>query len=148
VRRGSHAWRTLSALRESGIDLVIEAAPAYLEAEEIIERVAEGSADLTVADSHVVDIDLTWRDDVRAALVLGEPFDHGWAVRRDNPKLLAAVNDFFEKEYRGTFYNVVASRYFRAPKRMRRHSESRPIRAGRISKTGRSSDNCSAAGTM
>ena len=133
VRRGGHAWKTLSALRDGGVDLVLEAAPASLEAEEIIERVAEGQADLTVADSHVVDIELTWREDVRAALVLGEPFDHGWAVRRGNPGLLAEVDAFFEKEYRGTFYNVVANRYFRAPKRMRRHAESRPVRAGRIS---------------
>jgi membrane-bound lytic murein transglycosylase F len=133
VRRGGSAWKALGALRDGGVDLALEAAPAYLEAEEIIERVAEGEADLTVADSHVVEIELTWRDDVRAALVLGEPFDLGWAGRRDNPALLAEVNAFFEKEYRSTFYNVVANRYFRAPKRMRRHSESRPVRAGRIS---------------
>jgi membrane-bound lytic murein transglycosylase F len=133
VRRGGHAWKTLAALRESGIALELETAPAYLEAEEIIGRVADGRADLTLADSHIVDIELTWREDIRAALVLGEPFDHGWAVRRDNPRLLEVVNAFFDREYRGTFYNVVANRYFRAPKRMRRHAEMRPARAGRIS---------------
>ncbi len=133
VRRGSHAWKELAALRDSGIDLRLEAAPEYLEAEEIIGRVADGSVDLTAADSHIVDIELTWRDDIRAGPVLGEPVDHGWAVRRDDPKLLESVNAFFAKEYRGTFYNVVSKRYFRAPKRMRRHAESRPSRGGSIS---------------
>ena len=57
----------------------------------------------------------------------------GWAVRTDNPELLAAVNTFFRKEYRGMIYNVLARRYFAEPKRIRSHAEDRPLRAGRIS---------------
>jgi membrane-bound lytic murein transglycosylase F len=133
VRPGSHYRETLEGLRAAGIALEIELTSAALETEEIIERVASGAYDLTLADSHVVDIELTWRDDVRAALRVGEPVDLGWVVRHDNPELLRAVNDFFRAEYRGTLYNVLASRYFREPKRIRAHAEDRPKRAGRIS---------------
>lgn len=132
VRRNSHYVGTLESLRDDGIALEIELAPGELETEEIIERVAYGEADLTLADRHIVDIELTWRDDVRAAMAIGEPVDHGWAVRRDNPKLLAAIDDFFRREYRGTFYNVLANRYFREPRRIRVHAADRVQRAGRI----------------
>jgi membrane-bound lytic murein transglycosylase F len=133
VRRGSHYWQTLTALRDSGVALELEVVPEALETEEVIAGVAAGTFDLTVADSHIADIELTWRDDVRAALALGEPLSLAWAVRRENPKLLAAVNAFFRKEYRGVLYNVLAERYFRTPKRIRDHAESRVRRAGRIS---------------
>jgi membrane-bound lytic murein transglycosylase F len=133
VRRGSHYWETLEALRDSGIALELVPVPDTLETEEIIERVATGRYDLTLADSHIVDIERTWRSDIRAALTIGEPVDLGWAVRPDNPELLAAVNAFFRKEYRGTIYNVLARRYFAEPKRIRSHAEDRPLRAGRIS---------------
>ena len=68
------------------------AAPEELETEAIIARVASGEYDLTLADSHIVDIEGTWRSDIRAALTIGEPVDLGWAVRTDNPELLAAVD--------------------------------------------------------
>jgi membrane-bound lytic murein transglycosylase F len=131
VRRDSHYWETLEGLRASGIAL--ELVPAGLETEEIVDRVAAGEYDLTLADGHIVDIELTWRDDVRAALEVGEPVEHGWAVRADNPKLLAAVNAFFDEEYRGVLYNVLRRRYFDEPKRIRAHADARPARAGRIS---------------
>ncbi len=44
----------------------IQAADEDMETEELIAKVAEGEYDLTVADSHILDIELTWRDDVRA----------------------------------------------------------------------------------
>ena len=40
------------------------------ESEEIIARVAEGEYDLTLADSHIVAIEMTWRDDVKPILEL------------------------------------------------------------------------------
>lgn len=133
VRRSSSYWHTLEALRETGLDFEIAPAPEELETEEIITRVASDEYDLTLADSHVVDVALTWRDDVRAAMTVGDPVDHGWVVRRDARGLLATIDDFFRKEYRGTFYNVLHRRYFEDPKRIIAHARSRADRGGRIS---------------
>ncbi|MEM7410174.1 MAG: transporter substrate-binding domain-containing protein [Myxococcota bacterium] len=133
VRRSSAHWQILHALRASGLAIEIEAVPEDLETEEIIEGVALGVYDLTVADSHIVDIALAWRDDVRAALPLSGSTELGWAVRRHNPELRAEIDAFFRKEYRGTFYNVLAKRYFRSPARIRLHAENRASRAGRLS---------------
>ncbi|MHC4307835.1 MAG: transporter substrate-binding domain-containing protein, partial [Planctomycetota bacterium] len=61
VRHSSAYWHTLSRLRADGVSMTLQAAPEYLETEEIIGLVADGTYTLTVADSHILDIELTWR---------------------------------------------------------------------------------------
>lgn len=133
VRRSSSYWKTLEELKQSGIDLTLEAAPEELETEELIGKVAAGDYDLTVADSHIVDIELTWREDIQAAFPLGDPVSHGWGVRKDNAQLLNAVNTFFNKEYRGLFYNIAYKKYFKNPRTIRTHHEFRADRQGDLS---------------
>ncbi|RFA29274.1 lytic transglycosylase F [Alkalilimnicola ehrlichii] len=126
VRRTSSYWDTAKALQEQGIDLALEAVPSDMETEEIMARVAEGSYDLTIADSHILQSELTWRDDLKGLLTLGEPISHGWAMRPDNPELLAAVNAFWNREYRGLHYNILYRRYFEDQSRIQQQ------RAGRV----------------
>ncbi len=124
VRRSSSYWQSLEALQQLGIEFELIAAPEEMETEEIIARVARGEFDLTVADSHILDIELTWRDDIRAAFALQQR-KHGWLVREGNPELLKAVNAFHKKEYRGLFYNVTYNKYFKNTKRIRQSVEER-----------------------
>ena len=134
VRKSSSYWGTLEALRaESGIDFALVAAPEELETEEIIGKVAAGEYDLTVADSPILDIELTWRDDVVAAFPLGDPKPHGWVVRKEDRKLLAAVDGFFKKEYRGLIYNMTYNKYFKNERKIRKHAELRTDRTGTLS---------------
>ena len=121
VRHSSAYWNTLTRLRASGVPLILQAAPEHLETEEIIGLVAGDIYPLTVADSHILEIELTWRDDVAAAFPLGDPVPLAWAVRESNPELLAAVDGFLEMEYRGLTYNVLHRKYFEDPKKIRRH---------------------------
>lgn len=125
VRKSSAYWESLEALRQQGATFDLVAAPEEMETEELIARVADGSIDLTAADSHILDIEQTWRDDIQAAFALGEPRAHGWLVRRENPELLKAVDAFLQKEYRGLFYNVTYKKYFKNPKRILSHVEER-----------------------
>ena len=125
VRRSSAHWRTLEQLREAGLKLDIDAAPEDAETETLIAAVGEGRLDLTMAASHVLDIELGYRTDVRKAFTLRGPVALGWAVRGENTKLLAALNEFLAKEYRGLFFNVVYHKYFENPIRMQRHRKDR-----------------------
>jgi membrane-bound lytic murein transglycosylase F len=124
IRRSSSYWSSMEALQQQGIAVELVAAPEELETEELIAQLARGEIDLTVADSHILDIELTWRDDIRAAFALGERH-HGWVVRAENPALLKAINDFHQREYRGLFYNITYDKYFRNPKQILRHLEGR-----------------------
>lgn len=133
VRRSSSYWPTLQALRRRGIRLRLQEAPEELETEEIIDSVASGAYDLTVADSHILAIERSWRDDVRGVMALTDSVPHGWAVRQDQPNLLAAIDTFIHQEYRGRFYNLLYRGYFRNPARIRRETVDRPTRTGRIS---------------
>lgn len=124
IRRSSSYWQSMEALQQQGIALTLVAAPEELETEELIAQVARGEIDITVADSNILDIELTWRDDIRAAFAL-ETRQHGWVVRQDNPQLLKAVDAFHKKEYRGLFYNVTYKKYFSNSKRILSHIEER-----------------------
>jgi membrane-bound lytic murein transglycosylase F len=125
VRRNSAQWDVLRNLRDSGVPLTLLAAAEELEIEELIDGVADQRYDLTVTASHILDIELTWRTDVKAAFPLGQPVPLCWAVRASNPQLLAAIDEFIEEEYRGLTYNVLYSKYFEDPRRIRRHIEYR-----------------------
>ena len=118
VRPSSAHWHTLQRLRDAGLKLDIAPAPEDAETETLIAAVGEGRIDLTVAASHVLDIELGFRTDVRKAFSLRGPVALGWAVRRDNSELLAALNEFLDKEYRELFFNVVYQKYFENPVRM------------------------------
>ena len=125
VRPSSAHWRTLERFRNAGLKLDIAPAPEDAETETLIAAVGEGRVDLTVAASHVLDIELGYRTDVRKAFSLRGPVALGWAVRRDNSELLAALNAFLDKEYRGLFFNVVYQKYFENPTRMQLHRKER-----------------------
>ena len=125
VRRSSAHWHTLERLRGAGLKLDIQAAPEDAETETLIAAVAQGKVDLTVAASHVLDIELGYRTDIRKAFTLRGPVALGWAVRAGNPELLAALDAFLAEEYRGLFFNVVHQRYFENPARIRRLREDR-----------------------
>ena len=108
VRRSSTHWRTLARFRDSGLKVDINPAPEDAETETLIAAVGEGRLDLTVAASHVLDIELGHRSRYSQGVHparAGCPRVGGAAGTI--PELLAALNEFIEKEYRGLFFNVV-----------------------------------------
>ncbi|MDH5326239.1 MAG: transporter substrate-binding domain-containing protein [Gammaproteobacteria bacterium] len=119
VRGSSSYWKTLQKLQQQlqqqGLKFKLKKAPETLETEEIIAKVAQGEYDLTVADSHILDIELTWREDIKGAFTLGQPVDHAWVVRSEDQLLLEEINRFIKKEYRGVFYNMTRNKYFKKP---------------------------------
>ncbi len=112
VRQSSSYAETLKALKAEGVPLELVAADESLETEELIDQVADGTLDFTVADSHLLQAERVWRDDVEAAFPLVTGKQIAFAVRPTNPKLLAALDAFVQKTYRGLEYNVARKRYF------------------------------------
>ncbi len=108
-------YQTLLALQQQGIALKI-AIVANATAEMLMNAVAAGEYDLTLVDSHLVAMETTFRDDLKVVLDLGEAKEIGWVVRKDQPKLLAELNRFIGKHYRGLHYNVTWNKYFAEPK--------------------------------
>lgn len=113
VRQGSSYWHRIKELQQKGIAVKLKSAPASMETEEIIDRVAKGEYDLTLADSNILDIELAWRDDIASGLVIKSGLQHGWVVRQTNPLLLQTLNQYVKNMYRGMFYNVTRNKYFK-----------------------------------
>ncbi|MFC1454431.1 transporter substrate-binding domain-containing protein [Verrucomicrobiota bacterium] len=133
VRRSSSYWQTLENLKSGGIKFKLQAAPEKMETEEIISKVAEREYDLTVVDSHILDIERVWID-VKGVFAVGTPEPCCWVVRAGDKQLLSALNAFWKKEYRGLFYNIILKKYFRIkPKIAKTVRKEGPVSSGKFS---------------
>jgi len=132
VRPSSAYWTSVLSLQQAGLEVELAPAPENLDVEEIIDRVALGEYDVTVVDSHLLELELTHRDDVAAAFELTGPEPHGWAVRASDAQLLRAIDGFWAREFRGPFYNVVYRRYFRSPEIAELKRTRKPFGRGRL----------------
>lgn len=131
VRESSRHWRTLQRLRHGrGLDIEVRAVPGHEEPETTVDKVAHGDYDLTLADDHIVKNAAIWNDDVRAALDIGEPVAHRWALRAGDQRLQEAADAFLDEAYRGEFYNVIYAKYFEDGDRVRRYQSQRIDLAG------------------
>ena len=111
VRASSSFYTTLMALRDSVDGLEIAIVPDNVETEDILAGVEEGIYDLTMCDSHLLDIERAYGRRLKAALSI-KPTALGWAVRKDNSELLAALNQYIKEEKGGLFFNMMKKEVF------------------------------------
>lgn len=141
VRPSSSYFQTLSSLKEKGsFELVL--ADEADETETLIAQLSAGEIEFTVADSHILEAELSWRDDVVGAFALpleakGEDEEPAkkeiaFAVRPDSVELKAFLDGFVGKTYRGLEYNMARRRYF-SNRRVAAQAKERSDRSGQIS---------------
>lgn len=134
IRRSSSYYRTFKQLQEKFPGVQVAFAPENMQTEEILRLVEEGKHDITICNRDLLQIEQTYGRELRAAFPVGDESDIAWAVRKDNPELLKALNAFIKKEYRGLFYNMRKQRYFDDDKAIARaDSKWRLDKSGRIS---------------
>lgn len=121
IRRSSAYWQSAEKLKPMATNLFLVPAPENQETESIIADVAKGKYDLTIADNHIVDIEMTFRDNIHSLQALGEPKAQSWAIKSGNTQLMSEVNSFIKKHYKGLFYNVIYNKYFKNTKRIDKH---------------------------
>ncbi len=121
VLRGSSYFQHLKELnhrlqKQKLAPVKIIEAHENLMTEDILELVNAGVIDITVADDHLAQI---WSN-VLGGLVLRHNLriskggKIGWAVRKNNPKLLKSLNTFIKKNRKGTLMgNILFKRYYR-----------------------------------
>ena len=106
----------LEGIQQRGIDFEIIDSGDGVNIEETLYRVSHAMHDLTILGGHQIKAELTRQYGLKPLFTLSEPLPQSWAVRVSDHKLLSAVNDFIEKEYRGHTYNVLYSKYLSRPK--------------------------------
>ena len=90
----------------------------------ILSAVADGTLDVTLADSHHAELAAAFDDQLALGHALEPSRGLGWAVRAEDEALLAALDAFIDEHYRGYAFNVLRHKYFvneRRMSRQRRH---------------------------
>ncbi|HEX2252587.1 MAG TPA: transporter substrate-binding domain-containing protein [Thermoanaerobaculia bacterium] len=132
VQRSARFYPELRELaQEAGFD--IAGASEETEADELIDRVARGEYDATVVDSNMLDVELTWRDDVESAFPLGDPLPVAWAVRPSARQLHAAIDRFLAEQEDSRFFNVLMAKYFSESQEVSRRARELPLARGELS---------------
>jgi membrane-bound lytic murein transglycosylase F len=113
----------LQGIQQRGINFEIVDTDEGVNTEETLYRVSDAMHDLTILGSHQVKAELTRQYGLKALFTLSEPVAQSWAVRVSDHKLLRAVNDYIEKEYRRDTYNTLYSKYLSRPKNIKAESK-------------------------
>ncbi len=124
VRQSSAFWDTAQQLKQQ-FGVKVEAADESISTELLIAEVARGNIDLTIADSNLVNIEESFRDTIYSPITLNEGIPWAYITRKNNPKLLNALNRYIGKEYRQTFYNVIKNKYFANQRQQQEHRRER-----------------------
>ena len=105
----------LESIRRRGIGVEIRRAPAGVNAEAALFRVARGMYDLTVIGSQAKKAEFARQLNLKVQFRLAGLRPMVWAVRQSDTQLLSALNAYIDQEYRQGFYNVVYNRYIDNP---------------------------------
>jgi membrane-bound lytic murein transglycosylase F len=100
VNRDSTFWHALNWLKSKRYpDIRIVEIPDGVQTEQVLDYVAAGEIDATILDSNLVEIYLTYRDDLRVATNFSSQRDIAWGVRKNAPQLLSEINRYLQLEH-------------------------------------------------
>ena len=135
VRHHSGYWERLSRLQQEGARFALRATDDATETEQLIQMVSRGKYKATMADEHLLDIELANGVPVRSAYALDELIPHAIALRKRNPQLKRALDEFVKRIYKSEFYNVTFNKYFKSRRSVQRLTRGRVVDAlkGKIS---------------
>lgn len=125
VRKNSSYYERLQNLmQEVGGKVYVEEVSGDLTTEEIIRMVVDGEIDYTIADYNIASINQTYYPilDVETAVSFSQRI--AWAVRKNSPELLEAVNNWIRKAKKRDFYYVIYNKYFKNKKSYSRRIKS------------------------
>lgn len=123
-----HLKQINKRLKKDGLRPIdIVQADKTLEEEDILEMINLGIFELTVLDQHLAELWsgvlknlVLWKD-----IVIHSGGNIGWAVRKENPALLASLNKFIAKHGQGNLLgNILIKRYFKNTRWIRNPLES------------------------
>ena len=117
VRKSSSFVTRLQHLSEEiGGDVVILEEPGNVEVETLIQQVADGEIDYTVADENVAKVNSTYYSNIDISTPISFSQRIAWGVRSNAPDLLQVVNLWLARMKKKAAYNVIYDKYFKSPK--------------------------------
>lgn len=135
-KASSYATRLENLSEEIGSDLNIIESEADVPTEDLISQVAKGEIEYTVADKNIAKLYSGYYPILDIKYEISLPQRIAWAVRKNSPNLLEAINKWLRKEKKKNDYYTIYDRYFENTKRFNRriNSEYFSLTGGKISK--------------
>ena len=127
ARKNGSYWNTLARLQQQGGNFNLRAVKDNVETEQLIQRVADATRLATLADEHILDIELARSVTVKSAFSLEREIPHAIAIRARNPVLKAELDAFIKRVYRSEFYNVLYAKYFKSKRSVLKLSAGRVV---------------------
>ncbi|MHC4222344.1 MAG: MltF family protein, partial [Planctomycetota bacterium] len=125
VQRDSSYWQALEKLQQLGAGFRLAAIDGNLDTEQLIQAVAHGDYQATLADEHILDIEMAKTTGVKSVYTLDQEAAHALAVRSSNSLLKKELNQFIKRIYKGEFYNVLYQKYFKSKRSALKLSQGR-----------------------
>lgn len=114
IRKNSAYYQRVKDLAfEIGEDIHIVEMSGETGTEELIQKVAEGEIEYTVADEQTAMANQTWYVGLDIATPVSFPQKICWAVRKNSPELLDACNAWIRKMKKDPEWYAIRNKYFR-----------------------------------
>jgi len=125
VRENSSYLHRLKNLSEEiGGAIIIDTLKGNLSTEKIIKKVVDGEIKYTVADDNLAKVNAAYYPVLNIDVPISFSQRIAWAVRKNSPELLNAINQWIRKERKKVDYYVIYNRYFKDKKDFRRRIKS------------------------
>lgn len=136
VRKGSSFAERLNNLSdEIGADINMKEIEGDVDTENLINQVAAGEIEYTVADEDVAMINASYNADLDVKTDISFPQQIAWAVRKNAVSLKESVDEWLEQMKRKPDFYVIYDKYYKSSKsqRIRAASDYSSISKGKIS---------------
>jgi membrane-bound lytic murein transglycosylase F len=112
----SFAQRIKHLSEEIGGEILVRYDSADAETEHLIRAVAMGEIDYTITDHLIARVNSNYYPNLDVETILSLPQQISWAVRKNSPELLSAINDWLAQIKKEPTFMVIFNRYFNSPR--------------------------------
>ena len=134
VQKGSSYAQRMKNLSDEIGDSIRLIEKADKEVEELIELVASGEIDYTVADENVALVNQIYYPILDVKTAVSFPQNLAWGLRKGDNELRKEINKWLEKFKNSTEYALIYDKYFKNPRSVKIiESEFYAINSGRVS---------------
>ncbi len=127
LRAYSSFIQTARKLREHGVDINVEVAPAEMSFEEVLNKVAEGHFEATIEDGYIADIQAALRPELLIGLQVSEGQQQGWMVKQGHKDLLRQIDRFIKGFSKSKEFDNLLAAYFEPDKHLVQRISARVI---------------------
>jgi membrane-bound lytic murein transglycosylase F len=101
---------------EVGGDILLKIDTPATESESLIRKVATGEIEYTVTDHMTAQVNAAYYPNIDVHTILSLSQQIAWAVRKNSPSLLDAINTWLTKIKKEATFMVIYNRYFKSPR--------------------------------